>query len=595
MAQQFRSQLIYEAIGKGELLEYTQVQIEGNRISDALSDELKNLELPNFEKGDDKHPSPHLPKGLLAPILINAPTGSGKTTFVTNDLARKVLDKGLYVLLLSNRSALELQQKYELIRKTDIPQPGAETLSNMQLFGHIILLTYQSVLSNLAELKKYPIGVVVFDEAHFFCSDSTFNAWTEQILTNLIITFWDCKRIYMTATPDDVKPIIAYEEACLFNTIHNQGDPRYLYALGKEYSIREYYMPADYSYARLHFFHQEESIINLISKDNTENKWLIFTESKEKGRLMQRKIGKDATFIDSSIRNRDYRTFVDFARREMSEKRVLISTSVLDNGVNFNDLALKNIVIDSSDPVQLKQMLGRKRIQEGEIVDLYVKEKKRQDIYTSRLHTENLLKVLQDFSINREAYISYRWGSLTESEQQLFALCPQQLQDVYGRSIGTAIVVVANNYTEFQLARKLGRLDEIGDRFVKDGEHAFSYKVCGWLGLTYTPEMQIDDSPHETAEQKIIDTIDKYVEKPMSRDEARKLVADVTAILDKFSLPKSVISIKDTDSDVKGDINRILRYVELPYKCVKEKKYGNDIWRIIPQKLEDISRTTIEK
>lgn len=57
------------------------------------------------------------------------------------------------------------------------------------------------------------ISIVVFDEVHFFCSDSPFNSETSSILQQLIKAFPDCKRICMSATPDEVKDIIALEEA----------------------------------------------------------------------------------------------------------------------------------------------------------------------------------------------------------------------------------------------------------------------------------------------------------------------------------------------------------------------------------------------
>lgn len=50
------------------------------------------------------------------------------------------------------------------------------------------------------------------DEAHFFVSDATFNANTKPILDSIFRMFPDAGRIYITATPEKIEPLIAYEE-----------------------------------------------------------------------------------------------------------------------------------------------------------------------------------------------------------------------------------------------------------------------------------------------------------------------------------------------------------------------------------------------
>ena len=52
---------------------------------------------------------------------------------------------------------------------------------------------------------------------------------------------------------------------------------------------------------------------------------------------------------------------------------VLITTSVLDNGVNIKDPDVKNIVLITDDEVEFKQMLGRKRfLAEDEVVEVFI-------------------------------------------------------------------------------------------------------------------------------------------------------------------------------------------------------------------------------
>ena len=77
----------------------------------------------------------HMPEGLLrdvlapevpywkpqTPVMIEAPTGSGKSTFVYQELIPRCLHRGGHLLLLSNRVALSYHQKMEIIEALDSP------------------------------------------------------------------------------------------------------------------------------------------------------------------------------------------------------------------------------------------------------------------------------------------------------------------------------------------------------------------------------------------------------------------------------------------------------------------------------------------
>lgn len=505
--------VILEAKTNKQVLPYETVEVREKWVADALKDDLKSWNCAGMN--------------IPQPVLINAPTGAGKSTFVLNDLASHVAEEKQYVLLLSNRSALELQQKYALCRIGGAPQVGAEVLSDMHVFGNVIVLTYQSVLGQLGAngmLQKYPIGMVVFDEAHFFCSDSAFNAWTEQILTTLLARYWNCKRIYMSATPKDVKELIAYEEWKLISTSRaNPTNPKYLAALCAPAAIKEYCFPEDYSYIQLHFFYEWEDIESLIEEDASTNKWLIFVDSKEQGKKLKSELGNKSNFIDATYKERKSREFADLVRREMYESKVLITTSALDNGINFHDSTLKSVVIESMDEIQVKQMLGRKRIDGEENIDLYVMLKTKEDLLDRRKIVLEQYELLQEFFQYGDVCIQQRWGSLTESQQLLFDVGEVMLP-WNGYNMKT-IRFVSSSYTAFQLARMMGRLDAMGDRFTREGDGAFANEVCEWFGIAYESKMNIGESSFEKAKQEVEQVIIRYVqESPL--DEAKVKMLD---------------------------------------------------------------------
>ena len=104
-------------------------------------------------------------------ILIQASTGSGKSYFILHVLLKWAISQNRKILYLVNRSVLKKQLEEELY--SDISNEIYEE------FGYRLIIEY-----NIEELKTY--SYVVYDECHYFYSDSNFN-------TNTQLSF-DCLR-----------------------------------------------------------------------------------------------------------------------------------------------------------------------------------------------------------------------------------------------------------------------------------------------------------------------------------------------------------------------------------------------------------------
>ena len=118
-----------------------------------------------------------------------APTGSGKTSFVYDTLLPDALSKGKNLLLVSNRVALSTQQKRRIMEITHNPALkllSAEGIKRAEDLGSVRVITYHRLpaLCNDAAAAEWisNLGYAVFDEAHFFTSDSVFNENTEYFL-----------------------------------------------------------------------------------------------------------------------------------------------------------------------------------------------------------------------------------------------------------------------------------------------------------------------------------------------------------------------------------------------------------------------------
>ena len=158
------------------------------------------------------------------PVVISAPTGAGKTTWVCGDLTRTVALYGKKTLLLVNRTALTLQiarnllekiyfdkaVKYYAAERDRLPKALVENKNSCYDFGSIIVMTLQKFAD--METKSFlfnNIGAVVVDEAHFFMADALFNAETGNAFDKIFSTFYNSLKIFISATPQNILPAVA--------------------------------------------------------------------------------------------------------------------------------------------------------------------------------------------------------------------------------------------------------------------------------------------------------------------------------------------------------------------------------------------------
>lgn len=299
------------------------------------------------------------------PILITAGTGMGKTTFVYEVLIPRILASGKNLLLISNRVALSAQQKDGVMKILDHPFQGKlppDVLREWSDFGQVSVITYHQLPSFMKDETKQSwlanLQYVVADEIHFLAADSSFNTRCDQYLRILTTKFMHATRIYLTATEWDIlSPLADAEEAML----PTRSEVYKSIAFGEPVLRREflrYVFKPDYSYVNLNFFDDWKEIYQMV-KNTPEEKWLIFVDSKQKGAEVKRNIGDCASYIDAD--SKETEEWAELLTHEKFEKRVLVTTAVLDCGVNINDDSLRNIVIVADNRTSLIQMLGRKR------------------------------------------------------------------------------------------------------------------------------------------------------------------------------------------------------------------------------------------
>ena len=164
----------------------------------------------------------------------------------------------------------------------------------------------------------------------------------------------------------------------------------------------------DYSHLKPAYFHEYEDLIHEI-KATSSQKWLIFVDNEDQGKKFVKQLVnegvEDVGFlsrneIDHNEESKD--VYDNIVTYESYECRILITTSVLDCGINICDPKVKNIVIACDNKTGFLQMLGRKRIEQDEELRLFIKVYDFHIIYHRLRYFNTLLKKLITFSLKNE-------------------------------------------------------------------------------------------------------------------------------------------------------------------------------------------------
>lgn len=405
-------------------------------------------------------------------VLIDAPPGKGKTSFVYEVLIPLAIKRCRNILLIANRVALSIQMKLEIMELTEFPLLGRLTdqgIRETDIFGNVAVVSYQSLPRFLNEPanEKWLENVlfVVADECHYITADSGFNDLTGYHLRLITKHFKRAIRIYMTGTSWDVlQPLAEAERAIAYLR------ERFTYSLAERQCYR-YCWPQDYSFVDLHFFRDLKEIKGLIEANPSE-KFLVFVDSRDRGQEFARDLGSRATYLDAA--SKGTKTMTKLLKDNTFETQVLITTKVLDCGVNVWDEKLRNVVVMSDDRVSMVQMLGRKRRKPSERVNLYVCDM-------------NPKVIAKRYCDGRELLAAQtRYDEADEEERRRMAREFWRNDDSRFRryfSLTDQHGILPNKVAFWALEKK-----DYFYRKLLGGEQTFRDAVCGWLGKTVEAE-----------------------------------------------------------------------------------------------------------
>ena len=321
-------------------------------------------------------------------IILDAPTGSGKTTFILKKLlpylqmrGGKRFRHGKKLLIVCNRRLLRKQYFYEITIMFDNYEEVQESVD---------VMTYQE-LAYIVQKSKSLLGffqgyeVICLDEVHYFYQDSDFNGMgTFPLFRAIMLAGIEKQIIFISATIDCVESIIQKElRACQDywvnkylerGIIHDISNKKYTEILKPVSSLN-----SSYDYLQCICVPDQTTLCYRLAKSN--GKSIIFIDDKKwadelyndllgTGEVKKNEICRiNAENLDDAENNPVVKALA-LANRLIP--KILITTSVLDNGVSIKDPEVENIIIFTESEISFKQMLGRMRVESiNEKLNLY--------------------------------------------------------------------------------------------------------------------------------------------------------------------------------------------------------------------------------
>lgn len=299
-------------------------------------------------------------------VLINAGTGTGKTTFVVKTLNEWAEITGTKILYLCNRRALKSQviEQAEAEQKAKTLDDDAPDDSAGE--EHLDIWTYQA----LEKMKLYypeklnhflrQYRYIVADEAHYFMFDAQFNHDTV-VSYDALKALWDQKIvIYMSATAD-----------YMFQHLENMDVVK---------AEQRYNVDKDTNYVdRLQLYWNEQQLECWLNSIPDGEKALVFMETTDAVKKWRNKYG-DAAVGYCSVHNKNVKKADALSNLKVClnngvlQKKYTFTTKVLDNGVDIKDEALKHIFVETWEIDEAMQMFGRKRpLTEDDTCTFYIK------------------------------------------------------------------------------------------------------------------------------------------------------------------------------------------------------------------------------
>lgn len=462
-------------------------------------------------------------------IIVSAPVGSGKTQALIKASIRYSKD----VIILTNRSSSCLQIKRDVLKEqgTDV-RDWPDTAIDIGKTNHISVMTYQA----LSQYENYPKfrkeTLLIMDEVQYLLNDATFSNIPMQIQNIIRCNLDNTKRIYISATMEEVAPVIYELErldderlipSCRPLLLHSRIHHLYLMAGSWNHLSFRFYEYADL-----------EKLADTLNQSASENiKSAVFLRSKVRGSLLKEKLN-DSQFVYSSEEEQEELNAI--VLNERFDSNCLISTKVMENGVSIHDDNIGIIVIEEIDPVSFVQFLGRVRVK--------------------RRNPRHLVVMIPDYTaselrmVSRQCYETLKViHHVMESPEVCMKHYERYAPFVYYSNYGPRANTLAH--------KKISLLKNHIDTLIEDNEpHSHIRFILRLLGLPETIEdcqfLNYDDI--SVFKDGVQAAYQKFAASPMLKENRDTLAKELIQVVKKTKCYKKKITGSQLQLDTINDI-----------------------------------------
>lgn len=439
-------------------------------------------------------------------VVFDAGTGTGKTSFIIKQLLPWALERSkkerrfIKILLLCNRVSLKSQDIRKIIEsgvgidltQYDSPDKLDEIELNASNSRFIRVWTYQKIeywqQRKPEWVKKWldSYTYIVCDEAHYFVADSDFNHTTE-------LSFQCIERL----VPEKVVIYMSATGCLLFDRWGEDGS-----ILPERY----YCIPKNYDHiSKVYFFYRDAERQDILDHLPADEKAMVFVTKRDTLVEMKKKYGDSASYYCSKHhKDGPIDALEDCINPDGTlRKQILFTTTALYNGVDIKDRALKHMIIEQWDPIEVIQEIGRKRpLDATDTCKLYLRGKGR----------EELLPLFKEISEKWEPAVFYRDGGEVWKHY-----C--SLYDIDDR-LGKSSVVKFNHKEQAYHINEMKLMLYDYQRDVLWSMYAYGYRRV--LTECIDPCLHHRAQSYLTAD--LADYITEHMEQPMTKKEIRQNV-----------------------------------------------------------------------
>ena len=219
-----------------------------------------------------------------------------------------------------------------------------------------------------------------------------------EIKNNAIIQYWLEK---YRINPYSLIPAKRNSVEIYLNALNNIDKVPYSYEvidseIDKHFlNVHFYYIARNYDYLIPRGTYSDNESLKALIFQST-GKWIVFVETNAEGRELEKLLNntqKDICVflsrdrVNNSDNMAEHYNYIIENEKPKPNTRILITTSLLDNGININNSGIEkdadkvlNIAINCSDRTQFIQMIGRVRRSPNTHINLYIREKSIEDL-----------------------------------------------------------------------------------------------------------------------------------------------------------------------------------------------------------------------